>query len=157
MNVLFVIENYLPHIGGVEIVFKNLAEGLVRKGHHVTIVTHRLKNTPAYEELNGVKIHRVNCFHSRYVFTFFSIPQVLAEARQGSLLKEGLTIVIAGRPNAGKSSLFNALLMEKRAMVSEVPGTTRDSVDVRFEMDGKQFLAIDTAGVRKKKQVDRNL
>ena len=48
MKILFVIENYLPHIGGAEIVFKTLAEGLVKKGHSVDLITHRLKNTPAF-------------------------------------------------------------------------------------------------------------
>ncbi len=62
-------------------------------------------------------------------------------------------LAIVGKRNAGKSTLINTLARERRVIVSEVPGTTRDSVDVRFEMDGKQFLAIDTAGVRKKRQV----
>ncbi|TKJ17308.1 hypothetical protein CEE44_02110 [Candidatus Woesearchaeota archaeon B3_Woes] len=75
MNVLFILENYLPHIGGVEIIFQNLTEGLVKLGHNVSIVTHRLKGTKKFEIINGVKIYRVNCFHSRYWFTFFSILQ----------------------------------------------------------------------------------
>ncbi len=62
-------------------------------------------------------------------------------------------LAIVGKRNAGKSTLINTLAKEKRVIVSEVPGTTRDSIDVRFEMDNKRFLAIDTAGVRKKRQV----
>ncbi len=64
-----------------------------------------------------------------------------------------MKLAIVGKRNAGKSTLINTLAKEQRVIVSEVPGTTRDSVDVRFEIDGKQFLAIDTAGVRKKRQV----
>ena len=64
-----------------------------------------------------------------------------------------MKLAIVGKRNAGKSTLINTLAKEQRVIVSEVPGTTRDSIDVRFEIDGKQFLAIDTAGVRKKKQV----
>lgn len=64
-----------------------------------------------------------------------------------------IKLAIVGKRNAGKSTLINTLAKEKRMIVSEVAGTTRDSVDVRFEIDGKQFLAIDTAGVRKKRQV----
>ncbi len=64
-----------------------------------------------------------------------------------------MKLAIVGKRNAGKSTLINTLANEQRVIVSEVPGTTRDSIDVRFEIDGKQFLAIDTAGVRKKKQV----
>ena len=60
-------------------------------------------------------------------------------------------IAIIGKRNAGKSTLVNALAGEKRVIVSEIAGTTRDAVDVRFEMDGHSFVAIDTAGLRKKK------
>jgi GTP-binding protein len=61
-----------------------------------------------------------------------------------------LKIAIVGRRNVGKSTVINSLAAAERVIVSEVPGTTRDSIDVRFERDGKAFLAIDTAGVRKK-------
>jgi GTP-binding protein len=59
-----------------------------------------------------------------------------------------LSLAIVGRRNAGKSTFINSLAKSERVIVSEVPGTTRDSVDVRFERDGKTFVAIDTAGVR---------
>lgn len=61
-----------------------------------------------------------------------------------------MKLAIVGKRNAGKSTLVNALAGEARMIVSEVPGTTRDAVDVQFEKDGRQFIAIDTAGVRKK-------
>jgi GTP-binding protein len=61
-----------------------------------------------------------------------------------------LKLAIVGRRNAGKSTFINSLAGAERVIVSEVPGTTRDSIDVRFERDGKTFVAIDTAGVRKK-------
>ena len=61
-----------------------------------------------------------------------------------------LKIAIVGRRNVGKSTVINSLAAAERVIVSEVPGTTRDSIDVRFERDGKSFVAIDTAGVRKK-------
>ncbi len=59
-----------------------------------------------------------------------------------------LKIAIIGRPNAGKSSLINAVLRDRRTIVSEIPGTTRDAIDVEYERDGKRFLFIDTAGIR---------
>jgi GTP-binding protein len=62
-----------------------------------------------------------------------------------------MKIAVVGRRNAGKSTLINALAGEPRVIVSEIAGTTRDSIDVRFEMDGHAFVAIDTAGVRKRK------
>jgi GTP-binding protein len=65
--------------------------------------------------------------------------------------KPEMKIAIVGRRNAGKSTLINALAGEPRVIVSEIAGTTRDSIDVRFEIDGHAFVAIDTAGVRKRK------
>lgn len=61
-----------------------------------------------------------------------------------------MQIALVGRRNAGKSSFVNALAGAERCIVSEIPGTTRDAIDVRFELDGKSLLAIDTAGVRKR-------
>ena len=86
MKILFVIENYLPHIGGVEVVFRNLAEELAKRGHTATIVTHRLPGTAAEETINGVKVKRVSCFGSRYLFTFFSIPAAVAAAKNADIV-----------------------------------------------------------------------
>jgi tRNA modification GTPase len=73
----------------------------------------------------------------------------LAEtARQGTLLRDGLTIVIAGRPNAGKSSLLNRLAGYEAAIVTAVPGTTRDVLRERIEIDGLPLHVLDTAGLR---------
>lgn len=68
-----------------------------------------------------------------------------------------LKLAIVGRRNTGKSTFINSLAESDRMIVSEVAGTTRDSVDVRFEREGKAFIAIDTAGVRKKKSVSSNI
>ena len=68
-----------------------------------------------------------------------------------------LKLAIVGRRNVGKSTFINSLARAERMIVSEVAGTTRDSVDVRFERDGKSFIAIDTAGVRKKKSISSDL
>lgn len=68
-----------------------------------------------------------------------------------------INIAIVGKRNAGKSSFINALAGEERVIVSEIPGTTRDSIDVRFEKDGRTILAIDTAGVRKKNKLADNI
>ncbi len=70
---------------------------------------------------------------------------------------EVMKIAVVGRPNTGKSTFINTLAHAERVIVSERPGTTRDSVDVRFELDGLPFLAIDTAGVRRKAKVRDNL
>jgi GTPase len=68
-----------------------------------------------------------------------------------------LKLAIVGRRNVGKSTFINALAETERMIVSEVPGTTRDSVDIRFERDGKSFVAIDTPGVRKRKSMAEDL
>jgi GTP-binding protein len=68
-----------------------------------------------------------------------------------------LRLAVVGRVNAGKSSLVNALLRDERMIVSEVPGTTRDSVDLRLERDGRSIVLIDTAGIRKERSVQGSL
>jgi tRNA modification GTPase len=76
------------------------------------------------------------------------IDALLADAARGRLLREGVTVVIAGRPNVGKSSLFNALLGADRAIVTDVPGTTRDLVAERVDVEGLSVTLVDTAGAR---------
>jgi tRNA modification GTPase len=73
---------------------------------------------------------------------------VLESARQGRLLREGMTVVIAGRPNAGKSSLLNRLAGYDAAIVTPVPGTTRDVLRERIHIDGMPLHVLDTAGLR---------
>jgi tRNA modification GTPase len=73
---------------------------------------------------------------------------VLESARQGSLLRDGLTVVIAGRPNAGKSSLLNRLAGYDAAIVTPLPGTTRDVLRERIQLDGMPLHVLDTAGLR---------
>ena len=68
-----------------------------------------------------------------------------------------MKVAIVGRRNMGKSTLVNTLAQAERMITSEVPGTTRDSVDVRFEMDGKTFMAIDTPGFRRSKSVTTDI
>jgi tRNA modification GTPase len=67
---------------------------------------------------------------------------------RGRIVREGVTLGIVGPPNAGKSSLLNALLGEERAIVAEVPGTTRDVIEERFFIDGVPVRVLDTAGLR---------
>ena len=73
---------------------------------------------------------------------------VTQAARQGRVLRDGLTVVIAGRPNAGKSSLLNALAGHEAAIVTDLPGTTRDVVREQLDLDGLPLQVLDTAGLR---------
>jgi len=77
-----------------------------------------------------------------------ALQQVFRSARQGSLLREGMSVVIAGKPNAGKSSLLNSLAGRESAIVTEIPGTTRDVLREHIQIDGLPLHIIDTAGLR---------
>lgn len=77
-----------------------------------------------------------------------SVNATLAQAKQGALLKEGINVVIAGKPNAGKSSLLNALSGLDSAIVTDIPGTTRDLLSEQINIDGLPVHIIDTAGIR---------
>ena len=76
------------------------------------------------------------------------LQAALNSARQGSLVREGMTVVIAGQPNAGKSTLLNALAGHDLAIVAEIPGTTRDVLRAEIDLDGLPLHIIDTAGLR---------
>ncbi|HEY0634001.1 MAG TPA: tRNA uridine-5-carboxymethylaminomethyl(34) synthesis GTPase MnmE [Gammaproteobacteria bacterium] len=77
-----------------------------------------------------------------------TLASILDAARQGSLLREGMTVVLAGLPNAGKSSLLNALAGQESAIVTDIPGTTRDLLREQIAIDGMPLHIIDTAGLR---------
>ena len=85
---------------------------------------------------------------SRLARVFGGFDSIQAQARQGALLREGLTVVIAGKPNAGKSSLLNRLVGDEVAIVTAAPGTTRDVLRHQVHLDGLPLNLIDTAGLR---------
>ncbi|MBL4711601.1 MAG: tRNA uridine-5-carboxymethylaminomethyl(34) synthesis GTPase MnmE, partial [Gammaproteobacteria bacterium] len=81
------------------------------------------------------------------------LAEVKTSAQQGRLLKEGMTVVIAGKPNAGKSSLLNQLAGQESAIVTDIPGTTRDILREHIQIDGLPLHIIDTAGLRESDDV----
>lgn len=81
------------------------------------------------------------------------VNKLISTAKSGRIAKHGINVALAGNPNAGKSSLMNALLKEDRAIVTDVAGTTRDTVEDSFECDGVRINLIDTAGIRESDDV----
>lgn len=77
------------------------------------------------------------------------LKSLIDSFKYGNVIKDGIPVIIAGRPNSGKSSLINALLKEEKAIVSDIPGTTRDIIEDTLIIDGLKFRFIDTAGLRK--------
>jgi tRNA modification GTPase len=86
--------------------------------------------------------------HQRLRHAHALADDIQHQAQQGSLLRDGMTVVIAGKPNAGKSSLLNRLAGYEAAIVTNVPGTTRDVLRERIHLDGLPLHIIDTAGLR---------
>ena len=89
--------------------------------------------------------------------TIGAIDELVATAPAGEVVRQGAVVVIAGAPNTGKSSLFNALLGRKRAIVTDIPGTTRDALEAVTEADGWPIRLIDTAGLRETAEVVERL
>ncbi len=98
---------------------------------------HEEENTENYESL-----------HEKIQVFLQTLAELLKDAKRGKILREGLKTVILGKPNVGKSSLLNWLLDEERAIVTEIAGTTRDTVEEYLNLDGLPLKIIDTAGIR---------
>ena len=86
--------------------------------------------------------------HSSYLILHSSLQKAVEQEKRSALLKDGALVVLAGPPNAGKSSLLNAHLGESRAIVSDIPGTTRDSIEAWTDLGGVPVRLVDTAGLR---------
>ena len=133
----------------------------------------RQSDKPIFLAVNKVDSHNqitmISDFYSLAVGEPIAISALHGSGGVGDLLDEitkdfeqddtkiedgSIKLAIVGRPNAGKSSIVNALLGEKRVIVSDVSGTTRDSIDSRFTYNEQEFVIIDTAGIRKKSKVD---
>ena len=110
-----------------------------------------------FYKLGRGKLVRVSTIQNRGRFTLLDmiadrLPKIDMET-DAELPEPIMKVAIVGRRNVGKSTFVNTLAQAERVIVSEVPGTTRDSVDVRFELDGKAFMAIDTPGLRRAKSI----
>jgi tRNA modification GTPase len=106
------------------------------------------------DDLPDIAISRINSNLSDLIE---KVDRLATTFRSGHLLKDGLKVTLAGRPNVGKSSIFNSLLSTERAIVTDVPGTTRDSLSELISIEGVPVLLIDTAGVRATEDKVENL
>ena len=126
--------------GGFSIALKNLREQLIQFSALIELEldfsqedVEFADRTKLYQLVNGA-IGQTN--------------QLLQSFKLGNVIKNGVSIAIIGKPNAGKSTLLNMLLNEERAIVSDIPGTTRDTIEEVINIDGILFRLIDTAGIR---------
>ena len=93
--------------------------------------------------------------HSEVIKSIQKIEEILSCAKSSNILRQGLKVAILGKPNVGKSSLFNALLSLNRAIVTEIAGTTRDILTETIDFEGIPVTLIDTAGIREHSEIDK--
>ena len=118
------------------------------------------RNTTEFYELGIEKPFLVSAIHRMGLDELLdeilkNLPQEEGESEK--IAEEAIKVAIVGRPNVGKSSLLNRILGFERVIVDERPGTTRDAIDTPFTFDGKEFLLIDTAGIRRKSRISEKL
>ncbi|MGB2599382.1 MAG: ribosome biogenesis GTPase Der [Candidatus Omnitrophota bacterium] len=147
-------------MSGISPMDSEMASILRKFGKTVILVVNKVdneaikKNITEFYQLGFGDPVDVSCLHNKGLrrlkeCVLKSVEDVVEHAAERSYLK----IAIVGRPNVGKSSFVNNLLERNRVIVSETPGTTRDSIDTYFSYDGKDYILIDTAGIRHKRKI----
>ena len=142
----------------------DIAQRLRKTGKPVLLVANKVDGRSRLDEAQDFVSLRlgeplaVSALHGTEVGTLLErlaplLPQAEIEEEAG---EEAVRVAIVGRPNVGKSSLLNALIGEERSVVGPLPGTTRDAIDTPFSLAGKEYLLIDTAGIRRKSRVGRS-
>src|SRR5256886_8295091 len=147
---------------GLSPIDQDLARALRKSRKPIVLVVNKIDNdkheslAAEFDSLGFEKSVSISAEHNRGISELFGIVDQLLPSSAESIAQPStfnpppVAIAIIGRPNVGKSSLINAIVQSERAIVSELPGTTRDSVDISYERDDRQFLFIDTAGIRRR-------
>jgi len=144
---------------GLSPVDEELARALRKSQKPVLLVINKIDNekheplTAEFDALGFDPSFSISAEHDRGISDLLGgierhLPSPPHDSRVTS--QEALAVAIVGRPNVGKSSLINSIVRGERAIVSELPGTTRDAVDILYERDGQKFVFIDTAGIRRR-------
>jgi GTPase len=139
-----------------------IAKSLRKKGKRVLVAVNKLeKDQDALEEFAPLGFDRVQGLSAEHGLGVGDLLDAALEGLPKAEVPEEeeppLRLAIVGRPNVGKSSLLNRFLGEERAVVSPIPGTTRDAVDSLVTKDGQRFLFVDTAGIRKSKHLQETV
>ncbi len=158
--ILFVVDGR----AGITAEDEYVAEKLRKLGKKVILVVNKADNQKAVEanigdflKLGFTDYVMVSALHGQNTDVLLDkIAQYIGteETKRVDLEAEHPKVAIVGKPNVGKSSLFNAILKEERATVTSIPGTTRDPVDELVSFDGKTYLFVDTAGLRRKSRIE---
>lgn len=153
--ILFVVD--AQH--GLAPVDQDLARMLRKSRKPVVLVVNKVDHTKHealeadFARLNFARLAPISAAHGRGISELLEavddlLPEETSNVERRTSNVEPVALAIIGRPNAGKSSLINSILRDRRTIVSEIPGTTRDAVDIVYEREGEKFLLIDTAGIR---------
>jgi GTP-binding protein len=153
--ILFVVDAK----SGLSPIDEDLARALRKSRKPIVLVVNKIDDDKhetlaiEFDSLGFESSVSISAEHNRGISELLDIidrllPEVSGETP--AIRPKATALAIIGRPNVGKSSLINAIIQSERAIVSEIAGTTRDSIDIAYERDGKQFFFIDTAGIRRR-------
>jgi GTP-binding protein len=159
--IVFVVEG----ITGVTPLDVEIAKILRQTNKKVVLAVNKIDNekseiyTAQFYELGVGEPFPISALHGRKIGDFLDevvkdLPSVDGEEKNE---EDQIKVAIVGQPNVGKSSFVNAVLGENRTIVTDIPGTTRDSIDTQFEYNGNRFLLIDTAGLRKRSKIKESI
>ena len=146
----FALKNSVKHLSGsVSVAVQEMREQII---HEIAYMEAALDD-PEHMSLDGYEV----TLKERITSVGKKINHLLETSDNGRILKEGISTVIVGKPNVGKSSLLNTLLEEERAIVTEIAGTTRDVLEEQLNLDGMILNVMDTAGIRETEDIVEKL